>query len=66
MVLWTRPVPDGEQLLLLLRPGTSADDLVDAAAELGTACWARVVRVEPDKTRAHLVWLTVVRYEVPA
>jgi hypothetical protein len=66
MVLGTRPVPDGEQLLLLLRPGTSADDLVDAAPELGTACWARIVRVEPDETRAHLVWLTVVRYEVPA
>jgi hypothetical protein len=66
MVLRTRPVPDGEQLLLLLRPGTSADDLIDAAPVLATACWARSVRVEPDKTRAHLVWLTVARYEVPA
>ncbi len=62
MVLWTRPVPEGEELLLLLRPGTSVSDV--QAADLATACWAREVRVEPD--RNHLVRLTVVRYEVPA
>jgi hypothetical protein len=66
MVLWTRPVPAGEQLLLLLRPGTSAGDLVDAAPTLASASWATAAVVEPDKTRAHLVWLTVVRYEVVA
>jgi hypothetical protein len=64
MVLWTRPVPGGEELLLLLRPGTSAADV--AAADLATACWAEEVRVEPGP-RPHLVRLTVVRrYAAPA
>jgi hypothetical protein len=64
MVVWTRPVPEGEELLLLLRPGTSVTDL--ETADLATACWAREVRVRPDPERAHLVRLTVVRYEEAA
>lgn len=63
MVLWTRPVPAGEELLLLLRPGTSAADV--AGADLATACWAREVRIEPGP-RPHLVRLTVVRHPVLA
>ncbi len=62
MVLWTRPVPEREEVLLLLRPGTSVCDV--RTADLAIACWAREVRVEPDRT--NLVRLTVVRYEVPA
>lgn len=58
MVLWTRPVPAGEELLLLLRPGTSLTDV--AAADLATACWARAVRVEPG-AKASQVRLTVIR-----
>lgn len=61
MVLWTRPVPAGEELLLLLRPGTSAADV--AGADLATACWAREVRIEPGP-RPHLLRLTVVRAAV--
>jgi hypothetical protein len=63
MVLWTRPVPAGEELLLLLRPGTSAREV--ESADLATACWAEQVRVEPGR-RPHLVRLTVVRHEPPA
>jgi hypothetical protein len=61
MVVWTRPVRDGEQVLLWLRPGMSADDLVDAAPTLAAACWAREVVVEPDPRHGHLARLTVVR-----
>jgi hypothetical protein len=60
-VLWTRPVPEGEQLLLWCRPGTTAEDLEAARPVLVAACWAREVRVEPHSTRAQLVLLTVVR-----
>ena len=60
-VLWTRPVGEGEQLLLWCRPGTTADDLAAAGATLATTCWARGVRVQPHSTRAQLVLLTVVR-----
>jgi hypothetical protein len=66
MVLWTRPVRAGEQLLVLLRAGMSAADLADAAAVLAATCWAREVRVEPHPTRAALVRLVVVRYDVAA
>ncbi|HZB50971.1 MAG TPA: hypothetical protein VE547_17925 [Mycobacteriales bacterium] len=60
-VLWTRPVDEGEQLLLWCRPGTTADDLAAARPALATACWARDVLVQPHSTRAQLVLLTVVR-----
>jgi hypothetical protein len=66
MILWTRPVREGEQVLLLLRPGISVADLTDAASMLATACWAREVLVGPDPTRSQLVRLTVVRYDVAA
>jgi hypothetical protein len=65
-LLWTTPVPEGEQVLLLLPPGVSAADLAEASHLLAGACWAGEVRVVPDPTRAHLVRLTVVRYEVVA
>jgi hypothetical protein len=63
MVLWTRPVREGERLVLLLRPGISAADLAAAAPVLAAACWAREVLVEPHPTQAQLVALTVVRYD---
>jgi len=66
MILWTRPVREGEQLLVLLRPGLSAADLTAAAPVLAAACWAREVRVEPHPTRAALARLVVVRYDVAA
>jgi hypothetical protein len=66
MVLWTRPVHEGEQLLLLLRPGLTAADLSAAAPVLAAACWAREVVVVPHPTRAALVRLVVVRYDVAA
>jgi hypothetical protein len=66
MVLWTRPVHEGEQVLLLLRPGLSAADLSAAAPVLAAACWAREVVVVPHPTRAALVRLIVVRYDVAA
>ncbi len=66
MVLWTRPVHEGEQLLLLLRPGLTAADLTAAASVLAAACWAREVVVVPHPTRAALVRLVVVRYDVAA
>ncbi|HEY7103173.1 MAG TPA: hypothetical protein VH573_16185 [Mycobacteriales bacterium] len=66
MVLWTRPVHEGEQLLLLLRPGLTAADLAAAAPVLAAACWAREVVVVPQPTRAALVRLVVVRYDVAA
>lgn len=61
MVVWTRPVDGGEAVLLWLRPGVSAADLVDAAPMLAAACWAAEVTVEPYPTRAQLVWLRVRR-----
>jgi hypothetical protein len=66
MVLWTRPVHEGEQLLILLRAGMSAADVATAARVLAATCWAREVRVEPHPTRAALVRLVVVRYDVAA
>jgi hypothetical protein len=66
MVLWTRPVHEGEQLLLLLRPGLTAADLSAAAPVLAAACWAREVVVVAHPTRAALVRLVVVRYDVAA
>jgi hypothetical protein len=66
MVLWTRPVHEGEQLLLLLRPGLTAADLEAAAPVLAAACWAREAVVVPHSTRAALVRLVVVRYDVAA
>jgi hypothetical protein len=60
-VLWTRPVDEGEQVLLWCRPGTAAEDLTAARPALTSACWAEDVRVEPHSTRAQLVLLTVVR-----
>jgi hypothetical protein len=64
-VLWVRPVPAGEHILLLLPPGVSIVDLAEEAPNLAGACWAREVRVEADP-RAYLAHLTVVRYDVPA
>jgi hypothetical protein len=66
MVLWTRPVYEGEQVLLLLRPGLTAADLSAAAPVLAAACWAREVVVVPHPSRAVLVRLVVVRYDVAA
>jgi hypothetical protein len=66
MVLRTRPVHEGEQLLLLLRPGLTAADLEAAAPVLAAACWAREVVVVPHPTWAALVRLVVVRYDVAA
>ena len=61
MVLWTRPVAGGDQVLLMLRPGTSVEDLWDAAPTLAASCWAREVTVEPDPRHGHLVRLRVLR-----
>lgn len=66
MVLWTRPVREGEQLLVLLRPGLPVADLAAAAPVLAAACWAREVVVVPHPTRAALVRIIVVRYDVAA
>ncbi len=66
MVLWTRPVREGEQVWLLLRPGLSAPDLAGAAPVLAAACWASDVVVVPHPTRAALVRVVVVRYDVAA
>jgi hypothetical protein len=66
MLLWTKPVREGEQLLVLLRAGMSAADLADAAPVLAATCWAREVRVEAHPARAALVRLVVVRYDVAA
>lgn len=63
-VLWTRPVDEGEQLLLWCRPGTAAEDLAAARPALASVCWAVDVRVEQHSTRAQLVLLTVVRHQV--
>jgi hypothetical protein len=61
MVLWTRPVDGGEEVVLWLRAGISAGDLAAAAPLLAAACWAREVRVAPDPDRAQLTRLTVLR-----
>jgi hypothetical protein len=66
MVLWTRPVRAGERVMLLLRPGLAAADLIAAGPALAAACWAREVLVEAHPTQAQLVALTVVRYDVAA
>jgi hypothetical protein len=60
-VLWTRPVEEGEQVLLWCRPGTTAEDLELARPALTAACWAQDVRVVQHTERAQLVLLTVVR-----
>ena len=64
LAIW--PLHEGEQLLLLLRPGLTAADLEAAAPVLAAACWAREVVVVPHPTRAALVRLVVVRYDVAA
>ncbi len=67
LVAW--PVPAGERVLVVLRPGLAVDDLTadDALARLAVGCWAREVRVSRASGRfAPLVRVDVIRREPPA
>jgi hypothetical protein len=64
VVVRTRPVPAGEEVLLWCPAGTAAGDLTTAG--LAAACWAREVRVEADRRHRQLVRLTVVRHDAAA
>ena len=67
MVLWTRPVARGRAAAAPAPPGhLTVADLAAAAPVLAAACWAREVVVVPHPTRAALVRLVVVRYDVAA
>jgi hypothetical protein len=61
-VLWTRPAPYGERVLLWCRAGITARDLEAGREVLAAACWATDVRVYVHSRRSHLVTLAVIRH----
>ncbi|HEY0717439.1 MAG TPA: hypothetical protein VGD68_07460 [Streptosporangiaceae bacterium] len=61
VVLFTRPQPYGESVLLWCRAGTSPRDFFPARPLLTAACWARDVGITPDERHAQLVTLHIIR-----
>lgn len=60
-LLWSRPSPVGERVRVWLPAGMSVKDIQNVTAELATACWARDVRVHPNRAQAALVIIEIVR-----
>ncbi|MFC4942355.1 hypothetical protein [Pseudonocardia sp. GCM10023141] len=60
-LLWSRPSPVGERVRVWLPAGMSVKDIENVTAELATACWARDVRVHPNRAQAALVIIEIVR-----
>jgi hypothetical protein len=64
-ILLTRPIPDGERVLLWCPAGTSAEDFWSARISLRAACWAQDIRVTAHRRHAHLVTVDVIRAGIP-
>jgi hypothetical protein len=65
-ILWTRPTPDGEAVLIWCPAGVSERQVRAATDVLCAACWAQSVWVSADPVRSHLVTVHVVRRAGPA
>jgi hypothetical protein len=65
ILLFTRPMPSGEQAHLWCRAGTSAEDFESARDLLRSACWAHDVHVSRSTRYSHIVILDVIRRERP-
>jgi hypothetical protein len=61
VVLRCTPQYYGERVLVWLRTGLTAADVLAARDALAVACMAKEVRVIPDPSRAYLITLEVVR-----
>lgn len=66
LVLWVRPTPVGERALVLARAGLCADDFVNAAATIASACVAREARVTGSRRFAPLITVNVIRRDLLA
>ena len=53
-LLWARPSPVGEHVLVWLPAGMAVKDLERVTGELAAACWATDARILPSKRRAFL------------
>jgi hypothetical protein len=60
-LLWARPSPVGEHVLVWLPAGMAVKDLERITGELAAACWATDARILPSKRRAFLVHVHVIR-----
>jgi hypothetical protein len=61
LLLWSRPSPVGERVLVLLRAGIDAHDLELAASFIAVSCVASDVRITPHRKVSALVLVEVVR-----
>ena len=60
-LLWARPSPVGEHVLVWLPAGMAVKDLERITGELAAACWAKDARILPSKRRAFLAHIHVIR-----
>jgi hypothetical protein len=60
-LLWARPSPVGEHILVWLPAGMAVKDLERITGELATACWAKDARILPSKRRAFLAHIHIIR-----
>ena len=60
-LLWARPSPVGEHVLVWLPAGMAVKDLERITGELAAACWATDARILPSKRRAFLAHIHVIR-----
>jgi hypothetical protein len=60
-ILWARPSPAGEHILVWLPAGMAVKDLERITGELAAACWAKDARILPSKRRAFLAHIHVIR-----
>ena len=61
LLLWSRPTPVGEVVWLILRAGTSAEDVADQAPEIAAGCFAREARATARTATANLVRVEIIR-----
>ena len=59
--LWVRPTKVGERVWLLMRAGTSVEELNSRTAQIAAACWARDSRVRAWRRLVAVVTVDVVR-----
>ena len=60
-LLWARPSPVGEHVLVWLPAGMAVKDLERITTELAAACWAKDTRILPSKRRAFLAHIHTIR-----
>ncbi len=60
-LLWARPSPVGEHVLVWLPAGMAVKDLDRITNELAAACWAKDTRIIPSRRRAFFAHIHVIR-----